>query len=197
MRFETTSTGTRSTGCFAPSSSPRTTADTAKCEIQFGHIERPTTERDSVEKAQFEVCAHKWIATKDDAGGFALLNDSKYGHRAKNGMISLNLLRAPTSPTRPPTAATTTSPTLHARSRSATSPPSIREGYRLNNPLLVGDDARCPSFVSRRRARRDRRDSQARRERGRHRAELYESLGRRTTARLTSTSRTLRESRPT
>ena len=32
------------------------------------------------------------------AGGFALLNDSKYGHRAKNGLISLNLLRAPTYP---------------------------------------------------------------------------------------------------
>ena len=51
--------------------------DTALCEIQFGHIERPTSERDSVEKAQFEVCAHKWLATQDDTGGFGLLNDSK------------------------------------------------------------------------------------------------------------------------
>jgi alpha-mannosidase len=38
--------------------------ETVRCEIQFGHIERVTTERDSVEKAQFEVCAHKWIATE-------------------------------------------------------------------------------------------------------------------------------------
>ena len=32
------------------------------------------------------------------AGGFALLNDSKYGHRVKNGRMSLNLLRAPVYP---------------------------------------------------------------------------------------------------
>ena len=44
------------------------------------------------------MCAHKWIATEDADGGFALLNDSKYGHRAKNGLLSLNLLRAPTFP---------------------------------------------------------------------------------------------------
>ncbi|MBN9181011.1 MAG: hypothetical protein J0J00_10795, partial [Microbacterium sp.] len=70
----------------------------ALCEIQFGHIARPTTERDSVEKAQFEVCAHKWLAVQDEDGGFALLNDGKYGHRAKNGVVSLNLLRSPTFP---------------------------------------------------------------------------------------------------
>ncbi|MCU1412906.1 MAG: hypothetical protein JWN80_246, partial [Microbacteriaceae bacterium] len=34
---------------------------TAKCEIQYGHIERVTTENDAVETAQFEVCAHKWL----------------------------------------------------------------------------------------------------------------------------------------
>ena len=44
------------------------------------------------------MCAHKWIATEDAGGGFALLNDSKYGHRAKSGLLSLNLLRSPTFP---------------------------------------------------------------------------------------------------
>ena len=77
---------------------PSRYGDTATCEIQFGHIARPTTERDSIETAQFEVCAHKWLATEDSLGGFGLLNDSKYGHRAKNGLISLNLLRSPTYP---------------------------------------------------------------------------------------------------
>ena len=72
--------------------------ETVACEIQFGHLHRPTTERDAVERAQFEVCAHKWVATQDAGGGFALLNDSKYGHRAKSGLLSLNLLRSPTFP---------------------------------------------------------------------------------------------------
>ena len=122
--------------------------DTALSEIQFGHIARVTTERDSVEKAQFEVCAHKWIATENERGGFALLNDSKYGHRAKNGLLSLNLLRAPTFPDK------TADRGIH-RFTYAFCPfdtgdlgKVVREGYRLNNPLLVADGAVFDSVAS-------------------------------------------------
>lgn len=67
----------------------------------MGHIRRATTERDSVERAQFEVCAHRWIAVEDEHGaGFAALNDGAYGHRAKHGLLSTNLLRSPTFPDR-------------------------------------------------------------------------------------------------
>ena len=111
--------------------------ETAQCEIQFGHISRVTTEKDSVERAQFEVCAHKWIATSDVAGGFALLNDGKYGHRAKNGLLSINLLRAPTYPDK-------TADRGHHHFTYAFTPfrtgdlaSVIAEGYRLNNPLHV------------------------------------------------------------
>ena len=112
--------------------------ETALSEIQFGHIERVTTERDAVETAQFETCAHKWIATRDDDGGFALLNDSKYGHRAKNGLLSLNLLRSPTFPDK------TADRGIHQFSYALCPFETddlakvIREGYRLNNPLLIG-----------------------------------------------------------
>ena len=112
---------------------------TVQCEIQFGHLDRVTTERDAVETAQFEVCAHKWVATHDDVGGFALLNDSKYGHRAKNGLLSLNLLRSPTFPDK------TADRGIHRFSYAFTpfAPDDlakvVREGYRLNNPLLVAD----------------------------------------------------------
>jgi alpha-mannosidase len=122
--------------------------DTALCEIQFGHIARVTTERDPVEKAQFEVCAHKWIATEDAGGGFALLNDSKYGHRAKNGLLSINLLRAPTFPDK------TADRGIH-RFTYAFSPfesgdlaKVVREGYRLNNPLRITDGATFGSVAS-------------------------------------------------
>jgi alpha-mannosidase len=120
---------------------------TAKSEIQFGHIERKTTEKDSIETAQFETCAHKWIATQDDSSGFALLNDSKYGHRAKNGLLSLNLLRSPTFPDK------TADRGNHSFSYAFTpfAPDDlgkvVREGYRLNNPLTVGDAA-FESFAS-------------------------------------------------
>jgi alpha-mannosidase len=120
----------------------------ALCEIQFGHIARATTERDSVEKAQFEVCAHKWIATRDDGGGFALLNDAKYGHRAKNGLISLNLLRAPTFPD--PTADRGTHEFTYAFMPFAVDDLGavVREAYRLNNPLQVVDGVAFDSVVS-------------------------------------------------
>jgi len=127
---------------------PEHYGETALCEIQFGHIARVTTERDSVEKAQFEVCAHKWIATEDAEGGFALLNDSKYGHRAKNGLLSLNLLRAPTFPDK-------TADRGHHRFTYAFTPFAtgdlgkvIREGYRLNNPLALGNSAPFESVVT-------------------------------------------------
>jgi alpha-mannosidase len=120
---------------------------TAKSEIQFGHIERVTTENDAVETAQFETCAHKWIATEDDHGGFALLNDSKYGHRAKNGLVSLNLLRSPTFPDK------TADRGSHSFSYAFTPfarddlGKVVREGYRLNHPLTLGDAA-FDSFAS-------------------------------------------------
>ncbi len=72
-------------------------ADTVDCDIQFGSIDRVTTERDSVEKEQFEICAHKYIAT-GNKNLFALYSNSKYGYRAKNGKMSINLLRSPKYP---------------------------------------------------------------------------------------------------
>lgn len=120
---------------------------TVQCEIQFGHLDRVTTERDAVETAQFEVCAHKWVATHDDDGGFALLNDSKYGHRAKNGLLSLNLLRSPTFPDK------TADRGIHRFTYAFTpfAPDDlakvVREGYRLNNPLLIADTATLDSVA--------------------------------------------------
>jgi len=122
--------------------------DTVRCEIQFGHIERATTESTEVERAQFEVCAHRWIAVGDERAGFALVNDGKYGHRAKSGLLSLNLLRAPTFPDKGidrgdheftygflPLPADDLQPAIHA-------------GHRLNNPLRVSDAAPFPSVVA-------------------------------------------------
>lgn len=122
--------------------------DQVRCEIQFGHIARPTTERDSVEKAQFEVCAHKWIATEDADGGFALLNDGKYGHRAKNGLLSLNLLRAPTFPDKTADRGIHTFTYAFCPFETDDLAKVVREGYRLNNPLRVSDGVAFDSIAS-------------------------------------------------
>jgi len=121
---------------------------TSTSEIQFGHISRPTTEADAVEDAQFEICAHKWIATETPEGGFAVLNDSKYGHRAKSGLLSLNLLRSPTFPDR------TADRGVHTLTYAFRPFPAgdltgvIRDGYRLNNPLRVEPGVSFAAFAT-------------------------------------------------
>jgi alpha-mannosidase len=122
--------------------------ESVKCEIQFGHVERTTLERTDEERAEFEVCAHKWIATQDDDGGFALLNDSKYGHRAKSGLMSLNLLRSPTFPDK--TADRGNHLTTYAFRPFAVGDLEsvIRDGYRLNNPLRIEDGVSLASVAS-------------------------------------------------
>jgi alpha-mannosidase len=121
---------------------------TSKSEIQFGHISRPTTEETAVERAQFEICAHKWIATDTPEGGFAILNDSKYGHRAKSGLLSLTLLRSPTFPDK--TADRGLHEVVYAFRPFAAGALSdvIRDGYRLNHPLRVLPGVAFPSVVT-------------------------------------------------
>ena len=69
-------------------------SDEVTCDIQFGNIKRRTTENNGIEWAQYEICAHKWVDVSELSYGVAVLNDCKYGYRAKNGVISLNLLRS-------------------------------------------------------------------------------------------------------
>lgn len=120
----------------------------SRSEIQFGHIARPTTEETPAEAAQFEICAHRWISTETDEGGFAVLNDAKYGHRAKSGLLSLALLRAPSFPDR------TVDRGVHTFTYAFRPHPAgvldevIRDGYRLNNPLRIVPGVSLPSCAS-------------------------------------------------
>ncbi len=73
-------------------------ADKATYEIQFGHLQRPTHENTSWDKAKFEVCAHKWADISEVGYGVSLLNDCKYGHNAEGSTLKLTLLKCATSP---------------------------------------------------------------------------------------------------
>ncbi len=79
---------------------PKTWADEVTCDIQYGHLARSTRDETPQERAQFEICAHQFVDISDADGGLALLNDGKYGHRVKDGVISLALLRSPVYPDR-------------------------------------------------------------------------------------------------
>jgi alpha-mannosidase len=73
-------------------------APRAAYEIQFGHVERSTGVTTPVERAMFEVCAHGWMDLSQAGMGLAILNDCKYGHSCRGGVMALSLLRSPTHP---------------------------------------------------------------------------------------------------
>jgi alpha-mannosidase len=77
---------------------PAVFSDRVTCDIQFGSFERSTRGDSPEERAQFEICAHKWVDLSEGGRGLSLINDCKYGHRVKEGLISLGLLRSPVFP---------------------------------------------------------------------------------------------------
>lgn len=73
-------------------------ARNAAFEIQYGNVERETTCNQSWDSAKFEVCAHKWADISEYNGGISLLNDCKYGYSAKNGNLSMTLIKSGSYP---------------------------------------------------------------------------------------------------
>ncbi|MED4130152.1 alpha-mannosidase [Shouchella miscanthi] len=70
----------------------------ATFEIPFGVVERATHSNTSWEKAQFEVCGHRFADVSEGNYGVSLLNDCKYGYDVKGSQLRLSLLRAPKWP---------------------------------------------------------------------------------------------------
>ncbi len=73
-------------------------AEQATYEIPFGALERTMNNNTSWERAQFEVCGHRWADVSEGDYGVSLLNDCKYGYDIKDGHMRLSLLRAPKWP---------------------------------------------------------------------------------------------------
>lgn len=70
----------------------------ASYEIQFGNVERETTNNYSWDTAKFEACGHKWADLSENSSGISLLNDCKYGYGIKKGEMSLTLIKSGTYP---------------------------------------------------------------------------------------------------
>ncbi|MFP4384187.1 MAG: alpha-mannosidase [Spirochaetia bacterium] len=77
---------------------PAVTASEASYEIQYGTIKRSTHTNTSWDQALFEVPAHRFADLSQPDHGFALINDCKYGHYVRNGIMDLTLLRSPKHP---------------------------------------------------------------------------------------------------
>ncbi len=123
--------------------SPAVFSDNVKCNIQFGNFDRTTSEDDKDEDynpkwAQFEVCAHKFVNIDGEDYGFALLNNCKYGHRAKSGFLSLALLRSPKFPD--PTCdrcSHSFSYAIYPHKEKFEDTDLMAKGYCFNNPVDV------------------------------------------------------------
>lgn len=69
-------------------------AVTARYDIQFGNVERPTHQSTSWDAAKFEVVGHQWADLEETGLGVALMNDCKYGYDIKENTIRLTLLKS-------------------------------------------------------------------------------------------------------
>ncbi len=71
----------------------------ARFGCPFGAIERPQLAGTEADEAMWEVPGSRWAAVQHDGGdGLAILAESKLGYSARDGVLSLSLLRAPKWP---------------------------------------------------------------------------------------------------
>ncbi len=113
-------------------------SDFATYEIPYGSIERPTTRNTPAEKAMFEVPALRWADISDANGGVSLLNDSKYGHDAKDNVLRISLLRSPKWPD--PNADMGHHEfiySIYPHAGTWREAGTVRRGYELNTPLMA------------------------------------------------------------
>ena len=114
---------------------PKNFSDKVLCDIQFGNIERSTKTDNKIDYAQFEIPAHKWVDVYDGKYGVAILNDCKYGHRVKDGLISLNCLRSPVYPDKTADRGEHFfTYAIYPHSKKPMESELVKIGYELNNP---------------------------------------------------------------
>ncbi|MFP4378531.1 MAG: alpha-mannosidase, partial [Spirochaetales bacterium] len=77
---------------------PALQALSATYEIQFGVVSRPAHGNTSWDAAQFEVAGQRFADLSQADYGLGMVNDCKYGHYIRDGIIDLTLLRSPKDP---------------------------------------------------------------------------------------------------
>ena len=113
-------------------------ADEATFEVQFGNVTRKVHTNTSWDKARFESCAQKWMDFSEGNYGVSLLNDCKYGHSVREGVIGLTLIKCGVEPN--PNAdveihSFTYSLMPHAGTWKTAG--TVAEAYKLNQPAYT------------------------------------------------------------
>ena len=124
-------------------------AKTARHEIQFGYIERPTTANDTREQAMFERCNHRYTDLSEPGRGLSIFNDCKYGISVQGGTMALTLAKGGTRPDERGDVGTYTfryAIQPHAEGFSAKVP---RRGMRFDRlPTVLAADAPPPALLT-------------------------------------------------
>lgn len=117
---------------------PSVKSDNAIFDIQFGMLERSAKNETSHEKAMFEAAMQKWVAYSNKNNTFAILNDCKYGARAKDGLISINLLRSAVFPDKTADRGVQNFRYgIYASNSSLEKSNLVQHGYNFNNPIEI------------------------------------------------------------
>ncbi|MFW6261146.1 MAG: alpha-mannosidase [Spirochaetota bacterium] len=77
---------------------PAIHAEEATYEIQYGTVRRPAHANTLQDAAKFEVAGQRFADLSQPDYGVGLVNDSKYGHYIRDGVMELTLLRSPKDP---------------------------------------------------------------------------------------------------
>lgn len=113
-------------------------SDEASFEIQFGNAVRKVHTNTSWDEARFESCAQKWMDYSEGHYGVALLNDCKYGHSIRDGVMGISLIKSGIEPN-PDTDYEEHFFTysLYPHSEGWKQSEVSEEAYNLNQPLIA------------------------------------------------------------
>ena len=124
-------------------------SDEATFDIQFGNLTRKVHTNTSWDKARFEVCGQKWMDFSEGRYGVSLLNDCKYGHSVRDGVVSLTLIKSGIEPN--PVADQEEhlfTYALYPHAGSWRDAGTVRESYFLNQPLRAAEGGTPGSVFS-------------------------------------------------
>ena len=127
-------------------------SDEATFDVQFGNLTRKVHTNTSWDKARFESCGQKWMDFSEGGYGVSLLNDCKYGHSVREGVIGLTLIKCGVEPN--PNADVEIhrfTYSLYPHNGTWKQAGTVQEAYKLNQPAYTvasGEAGKEYSFAS-------------------------------------------------
>ncbi len=127
-------------------------SDEATFDIQFGNVIRKVHTNTTWDRARFESCGQKWIDFSEGHYGVSLLNDCKYGHSIRDGVIGLTLVKSGVEPN--PNADVEVHEftySLYPHAEGWQEAGTVQESYKLNQRAYAvsgGEPGKAVSFAS-------------------------------------------------